>query len=190
MHSTSLDIDTSGPDVAVVRRVLAGERDAYALLVQRHQGALLAALLPLCRSRELAEEVAQAAFVQAYLHLARFNSDATFLPWLKTIALNHWRQEIRRRDTVLRHADRYLDQMRSELPPPAAPERLAALTRCLDQLHPRQRDLLAAVYREQRQLAAIAGERATSVGALKVRLLRLRGFLRDCIARRLAAEGA
>ena len=67
---------------------LAGDKTAYGELVGRYQNRLQNTLLRLTGSAEEAEDVAQEAFVQAYLKLDSFQRTARFYTWLYRIAFN------------------------------------------------------------------------------------------------------
>lgn len=81
--------DGGPPDAALVARVRLGERNAYAVLVRRHQGAVRALLRRLCKGDEaLADDLAQEAFLQAWRKLDQFRGDARFSTWIYRIAYN------------------------------------------------------------------------------------------------------
>lgn len=65
-----------------------GEAAAFEALVRQHQQRLCTALTHLCGSYEEAEDVAQEAFVQAYLKLRSFTGGSAFYTWLYRIAIN------------------------------------------------------------------------------------------------------
>ena len=71
----------------VVRAVRRGDRDAFASLVDAHQGRLFGLVLMMVRNPAGAEEVTQDAFVRAYTHLERYDDHRPFYPWLAAIAV-------------------------------------------------------------------------------------------------------
>jgi RNA polymerase sigma-70 factor (ECF subfamily) len=178
-------------DASIVSRVMAGDRQAYAELVRGYQGRLRSSLSFYCRSAEEVEEFLQEAFVQAFAHLDQFDAKAPFYPWLKTIALNSLRMEARRRQSHRDAPEEYLRRLqmtRIENDPlgKEADARGEALKQCLEKLPKPQADLLLAKYREQKPLGSLAQGLGTTIGALKVRLLRLRQALKECVDRSLA----
>lgn len=84
-------------DTRIIERTLAGDREAFGLLVVRYQDRLFATLLHVTGCREEAEDVAQETFVQAYTKLAAFQGRAQFYTWLYRIAFNLWSSRRRRR---------------------------------------------------------------------------------------------
>ncbi len=94
-------------DSRIIERTLAGDREAFGLLVSRYQDRLFATLLHVTGSREEAEDVVQETFVQAYTKLAAFQGRSQFYTWLYRIAFNLWSSRRRRR-----RAEVSMDEMR------------------------------------------------------------------------------
>lgn len=78
---------SAGPsDIEIISRVLNGEQNAYAELVNRYQGYVFTLVLRMIKSREDAEEVAQDVFIKAYRSLANFRGESKFSTLLYTIS--------------------------------------------------------------------------------------------------------
>ena len=76
----------TGPtDTEIISRVLKGEQQVYAQIVERYQSYVFTLVLRMVESREDAEEVAQDIFVKAYRSLADFRGESKFSTWLYTI---------------------------------------------------------------------------------------------------------
>lgn len=80
----------------LIARVLAGEREAFHVLLQRHSAPLLATLRGALSNREDAREVLQETWLRAYANLARLREPAQLRAWLLSIALNLARARHRR----------------------------------------------------------------------------------------------
>ena len=63
-----------------------GDRQAAATLIQHHQGSLYSYLLRLSGRPDMAEDIAQDAFVRVLAHIERFDTRFRFSTWLFTIA--------------------------------------------------------------------------------------------------------
>jgi len=87
----------SRTDEEIAALVAAGETHLYERLVRRYERPLLATLRRLLGSRETAEEIAQEAFVRAYLAIDRFDPSFRFSTWLFRIAVNAAIDQRRRR---------------------------------------------------------------------------------------------
>jgi RNA polymerase sigma factor (sigma-70 family) len=73
----------------------AGDKRAYAQLLERHQAVAFRAAYLVTRSAAEAEDATQEACVKAWLALGRFRSAAPFRPWLVRIAVNEARNRRR-----------------------------------------------------------------------------------------------
>jgi RNA polymerase sigma factor (sigma-70 family) len=82
-----------------VAQAVAGDRAAFAELVRSHQGKVRAQLRRLVgHDLALADDLAQEAFVQAWLHLNEFRGEARFATWLYRIAYRRFLMHLRSRD--------------------------------------------------------------------------------------------
>ena len=75
-------------DAQLIDDALHGDSAAFGLLVRKYQDRLFTALLQVTASRGDAEDIAQEAFVQAYVKLASFAHGCSFYTWLYRIAFN------------------------------------------------------------------------------------------------------
>ncbi|HEX5165203.1 MAG TPA: sigma-70 family RNA polymerase sigma factor [Thermomicrobiales bacterium] len=188
------------PDAALIERARGGDLPAFNQLVERHERAVYNVALRYMRSRELAEDVTQEAFLRAWRSLESFRNDAGegFRAWLLRIASNRaldvLRAKARRPADSL---DRRLDDDESTWEPEGddeAPLDFAVrddlgtrLEHALGRLHPDQRlvvilsDIHGHPYDE---IAEIAG---VPVGTVKSRINRGRARLRDLL---LADDGS
>jgi RNA polymerase sigma factor (sigma-70 family) len=75
-------------ELLLIERILAGERQLYAALVNQYKGYAFTIALRILQNRPEAEEAAQDAFIKAFAHLAGFNRQAKFSTWLYRIVFN------------------------------------------------------------------------------------------------------
>jgi RNA polymerase sigma-70 factor (ECF subfamily) len=90
----------------------AGDPDAWRELIDAYSSRVFALVLRQCGDRELAEEIAQATFVQVVSNLPKYKELGKFEPWLFRIAMNQLRDEMRRRKRQAQPTD--LSQGRSD----------------------------------------------------------------------------
>jgi RNA polymerase sigma-70 factor (ECF subfamily) len=76
-------------DAIAVERTLAGDRDAYRVLVERHSRNLYRLAHRMTGNQHDAEEVVQEAFLRAYQKLGQFASKSNFGTWVYRIAANY-----------------------------------------------------------------------------------------------------
>lgn len=159
-------------DREAVRRVLAGDREAFAPLVRAHQGKVLSLCLSLLRQRASAEDAAQDVFLKAYKNLSAFRFDAAFSTWLYRISYRHCLD-------LLKAAKRRREEALEFLPEaPARPEEdRLAVESLLEGLLPEYR--LVLVLREVQGLSyeEISAATGDSMDSVKARLRRAREAL-------------
>ena len=72
-------------DADVVRAVLNGEKQAFAVLVKRYERSVRAVAMNVLRDHESVQDIAQQAFIKAYENLAGLRRPQAFGPWLMKI---------------------------------------------------------------------------------------------------------
>jgi RNA polymerase sigma-70 factor (ECF subfamily) len=80
-----------------VRRVLDGDVEAFAGIVERWQGPLIQLAYRYSGDRAAAEDMAQEAFVRVYRQLSKWRGEGKFSTWLFAVAINGYRSWLRRR---------------------------------------------------------------------------------------------
>jgi RNA polymerase sigma-70 factor (ECF subfamily) len=75
-------------EAEIVARVLKGDRNAYALLVEEYKSPIYNLAYRMTGNFEDAEDLTQEAFIRAYQYLWRYDPRKKFFTWLYTIALN------------------------------------------------------------------------------------------------------
>lgn len=75
-------------DAAVVARVLAGDRDAFRVIVERHSRSVFRLAFRMSGNEQDAEEIVQETFLRAFRRLKGFESRSSFGTWIYRIAVN------------------------------------------------------------------------------------------------------
>lgn len=97
-------------DADAIERVLAGDRDAYRILMDRHFCTVHRIAFRITGNREDAEDAAQEAFLRAYNKLPGFRRDSSFSTWITRIAMNTAINLVERRNRDLQqHGPRIAD---------------------------------------------------------------------------------
>lgn len=175
-------ISTADDDRRDVRRVLDGDVEAFAALVDRHQGRLIAHLRRLVGPDD-AEDLAQEAFVRAYQALDRYDPTYPVRAWLLVIAsrlaTNHLDRNRQRcmSDTATLAAPHHDDPAVACAERDAATDLQHRLDRALAALPVETRTLYELRFRQELDLPCLARYLGISNGALKVRIHRLRQHL-------------
>ena len=80
-----------GEDVSnseLVKKSQLGDKSAFEELVKRHQELVFSLSFKLTGNRELANDVAQEAFIRAWKAIDKFRGDSTFGTWIYRITVN------------------------------------------------------------------------------------------------------
>ncbi|MEX0964455.1 MAG: RNA polymerase sigma factor [Pseudohongiellaceae bacterium] len=80
----------------IFKAVTRQDNDAFSSLVRMHQGKIRAYLMRLCKSYDLADDIAQETFLTAFRKLHSFKGEGNFSGWLFSIAHNCFLQHIRK----------------------------------------------------------------------------------------------
>ncbi|MGH8230348.1 MAG: RNA polymerase sigma factor [Steroidobacteraceae bacterium] len=83
-------------DAGLLRRIAAGERQAFALLMRRYNRRLYRLALAVLRDDAEAEDALQDAYLSAYRWLPQFRAEASVSTWLSRLVLNECLGRIRR----------------------------------------------------------------------------------------------
>lgn len=94
-------------DAAVVAQVLAGDRDAFRVLVDRHSRSIFRVIYRMTGNQQDTEELVQETFLRAYKSLERFELRANFSTWLYRIAVNRTLDFLSARKTHMQTKDTY-----------------------------------------------------------------------------------
>src|SRR5215467_14329718 len=93
------------PDAEVLRRLRAGDEQAFVALVERYNGSMLRLALSFVPSRAVAEEVVQDTWLAVLRGLGRFEERSSLRTWLFTILVNRARSTGQREARTVPVAD-------------------------------------------------------------------------------------
>jgi RNA polymerase sigma-70 factor (ECF subfamily) len=175
----------------IVEEVLAGDTQAFAGLVRLFQESVWRIGASMLRDRDATENLVQQVFVDAYLHLNQYEPGTDFGAWIRTVARNRLRKELRtaaREDRRLAaYRERLADRLRAEggERPDELEAYMAALRGCRQLLPDRDAVLLRKRYERGMSFEAIASEQGQTPEAVQRMISRIRFRLRDCIQKKL-----
>lgn len=153
------------------------------LLFVRNEGAIRAFVRALQPSLADADDVLQETFLTVSRKAADFEPGTNFVAWACGIArlkvLESFRQK--KRTNVLSEAA--IGALADEAPmSDLTGEREEALSRCLEKLAPRSRELMWRRYSGREDSDEMAGGLGMTSTAVRVALSKARAFLRDCVS--------
>src|SRR3990167_5004707 len=85
-------------DSSIIRRVLEGDKRAYAELVDRHKDRAMTLAMRMLSNRQDSEEALQDAFIRAFNALPRFEWRSSFSTWFYRIVYNVCATALSKRD--------------------------------------------------------------------------------------------
>lgn len=169
-------------DRAAVARTLAGDVEAFAVVVRRHARGLTSLCGRMAGDPRLGEELAQDALARAYASLASFRGDCRFRHWLYRIAVNGCRDFLKAGARAERPAEIAGDALVNAMDPErgaVARQAVAALAVEVAQLPPKYRVAFTLFHVENMPYDEIEAITGVKVNALKVRVHRARLMLRE-----------
>jgi RNA polymerase sigma-70 factor (ECF subfamily) len=182
-------------DREIVERVLAGERDAFAALVQGHQRLVAHVVHRMVRDPRDREELCQDVFFRVYRKLDTFAYQARLSTWIARIAyracLNHLERRALPLYDDLRDADDdgepAMERVAGSGPSPletVEAEELRAFVRArVDELPLQYRTVVTLYHLEEMSVGEIADVMDLPGGTVKSHLFRARKLLKDKLMR-------
>jgi len=182
-------------DTPLIEASLRGESAAFGELVRKYQDRLYNALVHLTGSQEDAADLAQEAFVQAFVKLDTFRRSSTFYTWLYRIAFNQAASYYRgkRRATSLDEVRQATGREPVETDPGPSEqleqqENRAEVRRALARLTEEHRTILVLREIDGCDYETIAGVLDIPVGTVRSRLYRARMQMHDQLKEILTPE--
>jgi RNA polymerase sigma-70 factor (ECF subfamily) len=194
-HSARPPSADPGPDdTFLLARARQGDLAAFETVVRRYQRRVYGVALRIVRAHDVADDVAQEAFVRSWRSLDRFELGRPFGPWVCRIAANLAVNHVR----SPRGREEGLPEGHAETPS-ADPGPLGAvldaearqvLDAAVASLSPEQRAVFVLRTVEEMSYEEIAGALGISPGTVMSRLFRARERLAKTLAPYLGAAGA
>src|SRR5262249_8831812 len=196
-------MDASG-EADLLRRLKAGDEYAFEELIRVYGGRLLAVARRFVRNDTDAEDIVQAAYLNAFRALPTFEGACQLSTWLHRIVVNAALMKLRSRrrrpeESLEPLLPTYLDDghhteqfSKADLPADAALERdetRAVVRSCLAQLPDRDRSSLVMPDIEDVSTSEVATMLGVTPNAVKIRLHRARQALTTLLRREFAAKG-
>ena len=180
-------------EAALVDRLRRGDDDAYALLIRKHGGRLLAVTRRILVDEDQARDAVQDTFISAFRTIGSFREGALLSTWLHRIAVNaaliRLRSKKRRREDALDDLMPSFDESGHHAGPvrawPPSPhdehrrkELRAHVRRAIDSLPDRYRTIVLLRDIEDLDTREVAELLGVTENAVKIRLHRARQALR------------
>jgi RNA polymerase sigma-70 factor, ECF subfamily len=171
-------------EAEIVIRVLKGDRQAYALLVEEYKNPIYNLAYRMTNNRQDAEDLAQETFLRSFREISRFDTNRSFYTWLYTISLNLIRNRLKKigRKTDFRAMETSSDinafDAKRAITTEAGDkdeshkELEKQLEICLQKLSPELREMMVLRFYQGLSFEAIANITGFSQSAVKMRVYR------------------
>jgi RNA polymerase sigma factor (sigma-70 family) len=171
---------TNNAEYVLIDRILAGERNLYAELVNRYKSYTLTITMKILQNKPEAEEAAQDSFIKAFNSLKSFNRESKFSTWLYRIAFNtaiSYKRKHRQsfqsiENTIIEHtqeADGMLERT----------DKSKFLQLAMEKLNEADRTALTLFYLQEFSLEEISEIMSMQANTIKVRIHRARQRVAD-----------
>ncbi|URQ65982.1 sigma-70 family RNA polymerase sigma factor [SAR86 cluster bacterium] len=83
-----MKISNKDLDLGLVKRVKAGDYQAFDLLVLKYQSRLISTAFKFVKDLQIAEDLVQDSFIKSFKSIGSFREDSTFYTWIYRITVN------------------------------------------------------------------------------------------------------
>ncbi|MAD96733.1 MAG: RNA polymerase [Flavobacteriaceae bacterium] len=185
---------TINNDQQYIDRVLKGDTNAYAFLVDSYKDMIYSMVLKMTNNREEAEEISQDTFIKGFQNLDKFKGESKFSTWLYKIAYRTCLDAIKKNK---KHNNTYeinditMNQIQSVetiLQGIERQDRSRMMKECLNKLPSEERSLLWLFYFDELTLKEIIEVTNLSEANVKVKLHRARKRLLTVVKENVEPE--
>lgn len=181
-------------DQILISQIIAGDTNAFTLLVDRYKDLVFTLALRMLKNREEAEEVSQDTFIKTYRSLHKFKGDSKFSTWIYKVAYNSCLDQIKKNKKHLNNVEinefteHQVKTMDNAFDALVEEERNQLIQDCLQLLPSDDSFLLTLYYFEEQSLDEIANIVGLTANNVKVKIFRSRKKLAHILKERLEPE--
>ncbi len=188
--------DALPDEESLVRRAIAGDVDAYGILVAKYQQRVFNLISRMVGQREAAEDLAQEVFIKAYRKIGEFRFESSFFTWLYTIAVNTCRNFYRKREPVAIDIEEHEGVMSAANTSPMEAQdevvyrrqRAKIIREALEKLPAEHREALVLCDLEGLSYQEIADIMSVPIGTVRSRIFRARTAMKGLIPEELRRQ--
>ncbi len=171
---------TSEEEYLLIDRILAGDRNLYATLVDKYKSYAYTLAMKVLENRSDAEEAAQDAFIKAFHYLKGFNKQAKFSTWLYRIVFNTAISYKRKRkpafqsieNSIIEYSERADHKTEQD-------DKQVFILKAMDKLNETDRLVIQLFYIKEFSMEEVADMMGQNINTIKVRIHRARLRLAD-----------
>ena len=164
-------------DDTLVKNVLRGDTDSFALIVDRYKVQIYNLMYRYSNTREDAADMTQEVFCRAFERLNQYQNRDQFFSWLYTLALNYAKDWTKKKNNRRRKLAQYSVEAVDKEATTAqsileADQKAGSLTEALATLSDDRREMVLLRYRHERSIKELAEIFDLTESAVKMRLHR------------------
>ncbi len=171
---------TAEDEYLLIDRILAGEQNLYAMLVDKHKSYAYTIAMKVLENRSDAEEAAQDSFIKAFHYLKGFNRQAKFSTWLYRIVFNTAISYKRKRkpahqsieNSIIEYSEQADHQTEHD-------DKHIFIMKAMDKLNEADRLAIQLFYIKEFSMEEVADMMGQNINTIKVRVHRARLRLAD-----------
>ena len=178
-------------DQELIASVLGGNQDDYRHIVDRYKGLLFTLALRIVKSEEVAEEVAQDAFIKGFQSLKSFSGKAKLSTWLYRIAFNtaiSYTRKTRIQVSSLTDSEFMVSSDEDSASAMYDEDRKRYVHQALQRLPAVDASVVMLFYLKEMSLEEVSQATGLTISAIKVKLFRSRKKLAKDLQEHLALE--
>jgi RNA polymerase sigma-70 factor (ECF subfamily) len=163
----------------LIAQIVSGDQERYSILIDRYKESLYRHCFYIVRDEDTAEDMAQEAFIKAFLFLARYDAaKAGFKTWLFTIATRECLSHLRRKKPLPLYDDE------TAISTAAATDQLAKdreVYEAVMQLRPKYRTAISLYYWHRYSYEQIANVMDAPIGSVRSWIFRAKKELKEAL---------
>lgn len=180
---------TQQDEFVLIDRILAGDKQAYAVLVDRYKSYAFTIAFKILDNRAEAEEAAQDSFIKAFHYLKGFNRKAKFSTWLYRIvfntAISYKRKDRQVFQSIENSIVEYSEQADKDM---EREDKQVFVAQAMDKLNEADKLAIQLFYIQEFSLDEVAELMGQPTNTIKVRIHRARQRLADELTKLLKQE--
>ena len=171
-------------EIQWVQASAAGDRDSFARLVERYQGAVTGVAYAVLGDFDRSEDAGQEAFLEGWRRMSTLADPAKFAPWICTIARRRAVDMVRRQKPTgsLAVEGQPIDEQADVSEQAATAEEKVIVWQTLDGLPEKYREAMVLFYRSEQSVREVADSLGENEATIRQRLKRGRDLLRSEIS--------
>ena len=184
----------SNQDQLIIQKVLQGNTNAFASLVETYKDLVFTLALKMVKNREEAEEVSQDTFIKAYKNLSKFKGGAKFSTWLYKITYHNCLDRFKKNkkynqtDSIESLLSFNVSSSDDILKAIEKKDRAKIMELCLEELPEEERTILWLFYYKELSLKEVIDVTQFSEANVKVKLHRGRKHLLSIVKEKFEPE--